>query len=151
MGFFGKLLRIKGPPQAWRGEFRGWPGVVAESLGFLSSCVSNWGTHFHLLREVRSPLALPGAPRDSLHRAAGLNRASPRVEAGTSVFLSISDIDLGVPAELKQGSQASSSVEAQNSLVCLVVHGVSVHCQVVFGTCGFFRTMQLRCQCPFVL
>ena len=88
------------------------------SLGFLSSCVSTWGTCSHLLREVRSPLVFRGAPRDSSCRVAGLNRASSRVEAGTSVFLSISDIDRGVPAELKQGSQASSSVEARNS-TCL--------------------------------
>ena len=44
-----------------------------------------------------------------------MNKASSRVEAGTSGFLSISDIDLGVSAELEQGSQASSCVEARNS------------------------------------
>ena len=43
---------------------------------------------------------------------------SSRVEAGTSGFLSISDIDLGVSAELKQRSLASSYVEAWNS-ACL--------------------------------
>ena len=47
-----------------------------------------------------------------------MNRASSRVEAGTSGFLSISDIHLGVSAELEQGSQALSCVEARNS-VCL--------------------------------
>ena len=41
-----------------------------------------------------------------------MNRASSRVEAGTSGFLSISDIDLGVSVELEQGSQALSYVEA---------------------------------------
>ena len=71
-----------------------------------------------LLREVRSPLVLRGAHRDSSRITAGMNRASCRVEEGTSGFLSISDIGLGVPAELKQGSQASSSVEARNS-TCL--------------------------------
>ena len=76
------------------------------------------GDPLHLLREVRSPLVLQGAPQDSSLRAIGLNRASSRVEVGTLVFLSISDIGLGVPAELKQGSQASSSVEARNS-TCL--------------------------------
>ena len=45
-------------------------------------------------------------------------RASSRVEAGTSGFLSISDINLGVSVEFEQGSQASSCVEAWNS-ACL--------------------------------
>ena len=46
-------------------------------------------------------------------------RASSRVEAGTSGFLSISDSDRRVPAELLQESQASSCVEAWNS-ACLL-------------------------------
>ena len=44
-----------------------------------------------------------------------MNRASSRVEVGTSGFLSIYGIDLGVSAELEQGSQASSLVEAWHS------------------------------------
>ena len=47
-----------------------------------------------------------------------MNRASSQVEAETSGFLSISDIDLGVSVELEQGSQALSYVEAWNS-TCL--------------------------------
>ena len=47
-----------------------------------------------------------------------MSRASSRVEAGTSGFLSISDINLGVSVEFEQGSQASSCVEAWNS-ACL--------------------------------
>ena len=45
-------------------------------------------------------------------------RSSSPVEAGTSGFLSISDSDHRVPAELGQESQASSWVEAWNS-ACL--------------------------------
>ena len=45
-------------------------------------------------------------------------RASSRVEAGTSGFLSISDSDGRVPEELGQESQASSCVEETNS-ACL--------------------------------
>ena len=45
-------------------------------------------------------------------------RASSRVEAGTSGFLSISDSDCRVPADLGQESQASSCVEEWNS-ACL--------------------------------
>ena len=115
VGFLWKLGSVKGPPQGWRGEFRGLRGVMAGSLGFLSSCLSTWGTRSCLLTEVRSPLGLRGAPRDSSPVAAGLNSASSRVEVGTSGFLSIYDIDLGDSAELAQGNQASSSVEAQHS------------------------------------
>ena len=68
-----------------------------------------------LLREVRSPLALRGAPRDSSCIAAGMNRASSRVEVGTSGFRSISYFDSRVSAELEQESQASCCVVEWNS------------------------------------
>ena len=47
-----------------------------------------------------------------------MNRASSRVETGTSGFLSISDFDGRVSAELEQEIQASSCVEQWNS-ACL--------------------------------
>ena len=115
MGFLWKRCSIKGPSQACRGQFRCVRGVVVASLGFLSSCVSTWGTRACLLREVRSILALRGAPQDSSRVATGMNGASSQVEVGTSGFLSISNINLGVSAELKQRSQALSCVEAWNS------------------------------------
>ena len=80
----------------WRGEFRGFCGVVAGSLVFLSSCMGTWGTRWCFLNEVRSAFELRGALRDSSRVAAGMNRASSRVEARTSGFLSNYDIDLGV-------------------------------------------------------
>ena len=46
-------------------------------------------------------------------------RASLRVEAGTSGFLSISNLDHRVPEELGQEIQASSWVEAWNSAYLL--------------------------------
>ena len=69
-------------------------------------------------QEVRSAFELRGEPWDSSHFTAGMSRASSRVEAGTSEFLSISDINLGVSVEFEQGSQASSCVETWNS-ACL--------------------------------
>ena len=42
--------------------------------------------------------------------------ASSQVEARTSGFLSSSDMDLGVPMEFQQGTQASSHVETWNSV-----------------------------------
>ena len=55
---------------------------------------------------------------DSSCIAAGMNTASSRIEAGTSGFLSISDINLGVSVQSEQGRQALSCVEAWNS-ACL--------------------------------
>ena len=47
-------------------------------------------------------------------------RASPRVEAGTSGLLSVSDSDLRVPAELGQESQASSCLRKGTPLASRV-------------------------------
>ena len=52
-------------------------------------------------------------------------RASSRVEAGTSGFLSNSDSDCSVPAELGQESQAMSFLRNGTPLASQVVHGVS--------------------------
>ena len=100
VGFLWNCCSIKGPHVMCRGEIRGLHGLVAGSLWFLSGCVSTWRTCSCLLMEVRCPWALQGTPRDSLSIAAGMNRASSPVEAGTSGFLSISDIHHGVFTEL---------------------------------------------------
>ena len=52
-------------------------------------------------------------------------RASPRGEAETSGFLSVSDSDRRVPAELGQESQATSFLRNGTPLASRVVHGVS--------------------------
>ena len=62
VGFPWKCCSVKEPPQVCRAVFRMLRGVVAVSLLFLSSCVSTWGTRSCLVREVRFPLALRGAP-----------------------------------------------------------------------------------------
>ena len=56
-----------------------------------------------------------------------MNRASSRVEARTSGFLSISDLSHRVSAELQQESKASSSVEEWTPLASRIVHGVTGH------------------------
>ena len=56
-----------------------------------------------------------------------MNRASSRDEAGTSLFLSISDFDGRVSAELEQESQASSCDEVGIRLASRVVHRVTGH------------------------
>ena len=48
-----------------------------------------------------------------------MNRASSRVEVGTSGFLSISDIHLEVSVEFEQGRQDSSCLQTLNS-ACLL-------------------------------
>ena len=118
-GICWETLQCKGPHLVWRGEFHGSCGVVLGSLGFLLSCVGTWSTRLCFLREVRSAFKLRGAPRDSSRITAGMNRASSRVEEGTSGILSISDIHLEVSVEFEQGRQASSCVEALNSACSL--------------------------------
>ena len=95
MELLGKSCSIKGPHLLWRGELRGFCGVVAGSLGFLSSCFGTWGIYSCFFREVRSAFELRRAPWDSSRIAAGLSRASSRV-----------DIDLGVSVDVKQGRQS---------------------------------------------
>lgn len=88
------------------------------SLGFLSSGMGTWGTCSCFLREVRSLCRSRGAPWDSSHSvAAGMNRVTSQVEAGTSGFLSISDMDLGVfPVEFKQGGKLCPMVSMELGL-----------------------------------
>ena len=129
-GFLWKHCIVQGPPEACRGELRGLRGVVPESLGFLSSCVLTCGTRSCLLREVRSPLAMRGATRDSLCIAAGMNRASVelrREPQGSSPFLtSIS------------GSLQSWIREVRPRLV--LRHGTPLASRVVHGVSGYFSS-----------
>ena len=85
------------------------------------------GDRLCFLREFRSALALQGPPRDSSSITSGMNRASSQDEAGTSAFLSISDFDRRVSAELEQESQASSCDVFGTLLASRVVHGVTGH------------------------
>ena len=85
------------------------------------------GGRLCFLRELRSSLALRAPPQDSSCIAERMNRASSRDEAGTSVFLSISDLDCRVSAELEQESQASSCDEVGTQLASGFVHRVTGH------------------------
>ena len=68
--------------------------------------------------EVAGPL---GTPLGLAQR----KRASPRGEAGTSGFLSVSDSDARVPAKLGRESQASSSLRKGTPLASRGAQGVS--------------------------
>ena len=74
-------------------------------------------------------------------------RASSRVEAGISGFLSISDSDRRVPSELGRESQASSWVEAWNS-ACLLrcSRGDRLLAELYLEPAGFSR----QCMCMSV-
>ena len=70
---------------------------------------------------------------------AQLKRASSRVEAGTSGFLSNSDSDRSVPAELGQESQATSYLRNGTPLAFRVVQGVSGPLSNCVESAGFSR------------
>ena len=103
-------------------SIQGLRGVAAGKLEFLSSFVSTWGTLWCLFRQVRSPLALQGTPRDSSRIAAGISRALSRVEAGTSGLLSISDIDLGFFKKLERGVRPRLVLRHRTPLASRVLH-----------------------------
>ena len=73
------------------------------------------------------------------------------MEAGTSGFLSISDSDRRVPAELGQESQASSCLSNGTLLASRVVQGVSGPLTSCVWNLRVFPEDAWGCQCPFVL
>ena len=75
-------------------------------------------------------------------------RASSRVEAGTSGFLSINDSDHRVPAELGQESQASSCLRKGTPLASRVVQGVSGPLSSCVWNLRVFQTMHRDVSAP---
>ena len=78
-------------------------------------------------------------------------RASSRVEAGISGFLSISDSDRRVPAELGQQSQASSCLRNGTLLTSRVVHWVTDDLLSCVWNLRVFVDDARWCQSLFVL
>ena len=78
-------------------------------------------------------------------------RASPRGEAGTSGFLSVSDSDRRVPAELGQESQASPCLSKGPPLASRVAQGVSGPSSSCVWNPRVFADDARGWQCPFVL
>ena len=105
--------------KALRGECPDFSRVAAGNFGFLSSYT----------RDLRDHLVGPQESTVSMQVERGLSgfiiiqvlgpRSSSGVEAGTSGFLSSADMDLGVPLEFQQGSQASSLVVTWKSAFLL--------------------------------
>ena len=110
-----EMLQRRGVSSCVEGRISWVSRVVAGHLEFLSSCNG----------DLRDPLVFPQESQVSIRIAKGLSgflsswcrgiRASSRVEARTSEFISSSDMDLEVSVEFQQGIQASSHVEAWNS------------------------------------
>ena len=100
MGYLSKRCSGKGPHSVLRGESPGLSPVRLGNLGFLSSCdgdlkpacVASGKASFH--SSCEGPLEIP------LQLVQG-QMASSQVEAGTSMFLSSSDMDLWVPMEFQ--------------------------------------------------
>ena len=151
LGFLWKCCSVNGPVQSCRGEFRELGGVLLGSLGVLSSCMSTWRTRLCLLREVRSPLSLQGAPRDSSYIPAWMNRTSSRVEAGTSGSSPFLTMILGSLWSWNRGVRPRLVLRQGTPLDSWLFMGCQATCRVLFGTCGFFWRTQPGCQCPFVL
>ena len=78
-------------------------------------------------------------------------RASSRGEAGTSGFLSFSDSDRRVPAELGPESQVSSCLRKGTPLASRVAQGVLGPSSCCVGNLRVFPDDARGCQCPFVL
>ena len=107
-----------GPKDVLKLESRALSRVAAGNPGLPQLVTVTSESFSGCLWEVRNTLSCEGP----LGIPLGLvqwKRASSRVEAGTSGFLSISDSDPRVSAELEQESQASSCVEEWNS-ACLL-------------------------------
>ena len=94
--------------------------------------------------EVAGPL---GTPLGLAQR----KMASPRGEAGTSGFLSVSDSYHRVPAELGQESQASSCLRKGTPLASRVAQGVSGPSSSCVWNPRVFADDARGWQCPFLL
>ena len=109
------------------------------------------------LRElVRVPLRSQGhcgleGPLGTPLGLAQRKRASPRGEAGTSGFLSVSDSNRSVPAELGQESQASSCLRKGTPLASRVAQVVSGPSSSCVWNPWVFADDARGWQCPLVL
>ena len=102
------------PQDTLKGESRGISRVASGNPGFPRLVTVTSGSFSGCLLEVWNTVELGGALGTPLGLVQCM-RASSRVEAGTSGFLTISDFDCRVSVELEQESQASSCVEEGTS------------------------------------
>ena len=95
------------------------------------------GTSSCCLRKVTSPCEFQRASQDSCPVGAR-SQSSSGVEAGTSEFLSMADMDLGVPLGRPQVSQTSSLEEpCKFTLLSIRKSSVSLTVRLTIGIIGF--------------
>ena len=121
-----------------RGEFCSLRGVVAGSLGFLSSCVSTWGAarvsswKSDLLWHFEGYLGIPRAFTQGLTMPHLELRQEPQ---GSSPFVT------SIPGSLQSWNRRVRPrfvLRKGTLLSSPVVYRVTATSRVVFGTCGFF-------------
>ena len=113
----------------------------------LKLCVA-LGDRSCLLRVVRSPLSLRGAPLDSSRIATGMNRASSRVEAGTSA---ISDYNPRVSANWNKRVRPRILLRNGTPLVSGVLHQVTGHLSSCIWNLHLFPENAMGVSFPLVL
>ena len=96
------------------GEFRDHSRVAPGNPGFSRLLTVTPGSFSWCLWEVRNTVYWDG-PLGTPLGSVQWKRASSRIEAGTSVFLSCSEVVLNVCMTFQTGSQVLSYVEAWNS------------------------------------
>ena len=126
------------PQDALKGESRSLSRLAAGDPGFPRFVMVTSGTFSWCLWEVRNTVVLGGSSRDSTWVSA-LEDVSSRVEAGTSVFLSCSDVSLRVCMPFQTGSQVSTCVEAWNCFPLQLSKGFQAFRRDEFGTRGAFQ------------
>ena len=113
-----------GPQDALKGEPRGFSRVAAGNPGFPRLATVTSGSISGCLWEVRNTADVGGASRTPLGLVQA-KRASSRVEAGTSGFLSSSDLGLRLCKPFQTVSQVSTCVDAWNLHSSRVFKGFS--------------------------
>ena len=103
-----------GPQDTLKGESRGLSRVVAANPVCPGLVMVSSGSFSGCLWEVRNTLELEGALGTPLGLVQWKSDSS-RFEAGTSGFLSFSDVGLGLCMLFQTGSQVSTCVEAWKS------------------------------------
>ena len=123
----------------------GFPRLVMVTSGRFSGCL--W--------EVRNTLEF-GGPLGTPLGSMQWKRDSSRVEAGTSGFLSCSDMGLGLCMPFQTGSQVSKCVEAWNSaFLSSCQRGFRLPGELILGPGTFFklatRTSEVPTCCELIL
>ena len=151
VGFLWTHCIVKGPPQACRTEFCSLHMSCGRKTRIPLELRVNLGDRSCLLREVRSPLLLRGAPQDSSGIDAGMNRATSRVEARTSGFLSISDFDPRVSADWNPRVRPQIVLRNQTPLASGVLHRVTGHLSSCIWNLHLFQDNAMGVSFPLVL